>query len=305
MRRHPTGRRWGVSPAGPRIAVVGSLNIDYYSVVERLPVGGETVCAAQSLRRFGGKGANQAVAASRLGASVALVGCVGDDGRGRDYIAALEREGIDCGGVYRDGDASTGSAFITVDSAGENTIVVAPGANAKLGERRVSEQRDAIATADLLLIQNEVPAAANFAAARVARESDTVVIYNPAPWRGVPAEGWPPADVWVVNEVESGALAKVLAPARRLTTRGAAPTSVVWDGESFEVAAERVEVVDTVGAGDTFIGAVATRLAAGETPRAAVGFANRAAALAVAAFGAQEAMPTLDRMGEAGGRSEN
>jgi ribokinase len=284
----------------PRIVVVGSLNVDYYAVVDRFPGPGETVAAVRSAVRFGGKGANQAVAASKLGARVDVIGCVGGDGAGSDYLRSLRERGVKTDGVRIVEDEPTGSAFITLDSDGENTIVVSPGANGCVGAADVLKSRDSIAVADVVLLQNEVPAEANTEACRIARESKTLVVYNPAPWLDERVASPLDADVWIANESEAKALAGRLAPSRLVTTRGASPTLVQWDGDEFEVPVDEVTVTDSVGAGDTFIGSFARRLASGDPVGDAVRYANRAASFTLRATGAQESMPSSDQVDSRG-----
>ena len=275
----------------PNIVVVGSLNIDYFIRVAAFPQPGETVMGSKLEIRFGGKGANQAVAAARLGADVSIVGCVGDDEMGRCYKERLGEFCIKGDGVRTVPGCATGSAFINIDAAGENTIVVAAGANAAVDGDLVSESAELIAGADALLLQNEVPHDANVEAARVAREGNTQVIYNPAPWDGQRDIGALGADWIVVNERESSQLPA--GSCRRLVvTRGAASTLAEIDGRSYEVPTTAVEPLDTVGAGDTFSGVLSVRLAEGTPPVEAIAFANCSAAMATLKLGAQEAMPS-------------
>lgn len=287
------------------IAVVGSINLDIVVEVERLPAPGETVVGGDRRELPGGKGANQAVAAARLGAEVAFVGRVGADEAGRRLRAGLVEEGVDVA-YLREDEAPTGVALIAVDRAGENSIVVSPGANARVGADDVEAARAVVAGAKVVLLQHEVPDAAVQAA--IAAAGGTVAL-NPAPARGLAA----PVDVLVPNRGELEALAgRAGDPAelarglvggdpRASTPRAAAGAVVVTlgaegalvvQGERVErVAAPRVAAVDTTGAGDTFCGALAQALADGADLVEAARWATRAAAASVTRLGAQAGMP--------------
>lgn len=278
----------------PRLAVVGSLNVDLIAAVERLPRAGETIAASGLVRRFGGKGANQALSAARQGAQVAMIGCVGDDADGSAYRERFERAGIDCTGLSVAKRALTGTALIAVDASAENLIVVAPGANGCLRASDVRRQREKIARAHALLVQLEVPLSAVLEAIRIANRAAVPVIFNPSPWRAdFPWDGLR-IDIVIVNEREATALRKLRASkiGTFVITRGAQPTRCVSGAEEFEVPVLRVKPVDTVGAGDAFAGALATGLARGLALREAIARANCAGALATLKPGAQEALPT-------------
>ena len=286
-----------------RVAVVGSLNIDYFTRVKQFPHAGETVMADALEIRFGGKGANQAVAASRLGAEVEMIGLLGDDEMGRAYAERLDGFGIGIRGVQLLDSAASGSAFITLDAGGENTIVVAAGANQFLTAEHVESQAQVIAEADCLLLQNEVPPEANLAAMAIAKANDTWTIYNPAPWR----DGSPACEeqigILIVNEIEAASLlGKNVTAARDLpegvvVTRGSESTLANIGGAFFEVLPDQIEPVDTVGAGDTFCGAIAARLGEIADFSEILRYANCAAGLATGKTGAQEAMPTAADVG--------
>jgi ribokinase len=278
----------------PRIAVVGSLNVDLIASVERLPRAGETIAASQLVRRFGGKGANQALAAARQGAQVWMIGCVGDDADGREYREHFEGEDIDCTGLSIARRALTGTALIAVDAAAENLIVVAPGANGHLRAADVRKQREKIARAQALLVQLEVPLPAVLEAIRIANRAGVPVVFNPSPWRADFPWDDHRIDVAIVNESEAAALEKLRASkiATLVITRGAQPTRCLSAEGEFSVPTLRVKPIDTVGAGDAFAGALATALARGLSLRKAIARANCAGALATLKPGAQEALPT-------------
>ncbi|WP_419842278.1 PfkB family carbohydrate kinase [Candidatus Poriferisodalis sp.] len=325
----------GQQEPAPRIAVVGSLNADVTLWVPRRPSPDETMHAERIAWFRGGKGANQAVAAARLGAEVAMVGRVGNDEHGRWLRSGLAAEGIDCTQVTAV-EAATGLAVITVDPH-DVSIVVAAGANALLDANDVRAAGAAIAGADALLLQGEVSAGAAAAAAEIAREHSVLVVANPAPYNDVAAAAVPLADVVIVNRDEARRLrddmAAGTAPALRpdavlVETRGAqgcvvvapraagsarrsAPdgpvdasasgyaTSLVSGGTArgdVVVAAPRVEVVDATGAGDAFAGAFAVAMASGATVEEAARLAVRAGAWAVTVAGAQPSLPTMDQL---------
>ncbi len=290
-------------PEQCKITVVGSLNIDYFVRVQSFPKPGETVLSGGDLEiRFGGKGANQAVAAARLGAKVEMIGCVGADEMGAKYLQRLQGFGIGIDGIESLDGIPTGSAFITLDSGSENTIIVAPGANARASTGLLGANRQAIESADCLLLQNEVPHDLNLAAIALARESNTRVLYNPAPWRDGLRPDEIAADILIANELEAASLlgCEIVSAGQLreglVVTRGANPTLARIGGEDFVLAPDPVDPVDTVGAGDTFCGALATCLGEGRPVAAAIRFANRAAGLATLRTGAQEAMPDRDQM---------
>ena len=269
-----------------RVLVLGSLNVDLVTRVERHPRPGETVLGEGLDRLAGGKGANQAVAAAAAGASVAMVGCVGDDAGGSAYQARLERLGIDVSGVRVVEGTSTGHALITVSDDGENSIVVIPGANELFDEREV-DAVDALGPGDVLLVQLEVPRAVVCTAVRRAAGGGARVVLNTAPYAALPPDVIALADPVVANEHEMAALAEAGAePRSLLVTFGA--NGAAWDGvtaPAHEVAA--ADVVDTTGAGDAFCGALAAALASGANREQALDAALAAGAAAVRHPGAQ------------------
>jgi ribokinase len=277
------------------IALVGSINLDVVVGVERHPVPGETVVGGDRRELPGGKGANQAVAAARLGATVHFVGRVGDDDAGRRLRDGLAAEGVDVTHVRVDPDAPTGMALIAVDGAGENTIVVSPGANARVGAADVEAARDVLAGAAVTLVQHEVPEDA--VAAAIAGAGGTVVL-NPAPARPIAA----PVDVLAPNRGELEALAgragdpidlaRTLDAARAVVVTLGSEGAAVIEGSRVErIPAPRVDAVDTTGAGDAFCGALAQALDAGADLVEAARWAVRAAAASVTKPGAQGGLP--------------
>src|SRR4051794_1321717 len=269
-----------------RVLVLGSLNVDLVTHVERHPRPGETVLGQGLERLAGGKGANQAVAAAAAGAEGVMLGAVGDDDAGRAYLDRLRRLGIGTDAVGVLPDHPTGTALIVVDDAGENTIVVAAGANARVGDEALA----VVATAgpgDVLLIQLEVPLETVSRACTVAGRRGVRVVVNAAPYAALRADVLAVADPVVVNEHEARLLAETSGlPESLLVTFG--PGGVDWNG--LRLAADRVpsdEVVDTTGAGDAFCGALAAGLAAGRDHEEALRGALAAGTAAVRHPGAQ------------------
>jgi ribokinase len=294
----------GAGAADPEVAVVGSLNLDLVVRVARLPGPGETVSGDDVFRNPGGKGANQAVAAARLGRRVAMVGRVGDDDAGRELLGSLEADAVDTTQVRVVAGVPSGIALITVSEDGENQIVVSPGANARLTPDDVGQAGAALGAAAVTLLQLEVPLEAVAAAARAA--GGTVVL-NPAPVRDLPEDLLTEVDVLVPNRVElaqlaGGAEPGTVAEATRLAGRlparavvvtlGADGCLVIVGGDTVHVPAVPVRAVDTTAAGDAFCGGLADALAGGATLEDAARRAVRVAAAACLRPGAQASLPT-------------
>jgi ribokinase len=269
-----------------RVVVVGSLNIDLVTHVERHPKPGETVLGTGLQRLAGGKGANQAVAASAVGASVVMVGCVGSDEAGSAYLARLSALGIDVASIRVAPHCPTGHALITVDQAGENSIVVVAGANAAVALEDL-QVLESVGPGDIVLLQMEVPLEVVTAAVRRASGRGARVVLNLAPYVAVPSDVVALADPLVVNEHEALLLADSQAlPASLVVTFGEA--GAAWDGDQLTgPGLDQVEVLDTTGAGDAFCGALSAALVAGADRRAALATALAAGADAVRHLGAQ------------------
>jgi ribokinase len=287
------------------VFVVGSINQDFLLRLERRPEPGETVTDAALTLLPGGKGANQAVAAARLGADVAMLGRVGEDAFGTAIVENLRVNGVDTEHVRPVPGASTGSAFVTVTPDGENAIVVSPGANRSFGRKEVEAARGTLREARVLVAQLEVPVEAVEAAASIVAEAGGRFLLNLAPARKVPAALLRRCDPLVVNRHEAAfLLGEETAPesaARRLldlgprsavVTLGADGAVLAEGGHIRRFPAPEVEAVDTTGAGDAFVGALAARLAEGDALKDAVPYAVKAGALAVAREGAQGSSPT-------------
>jgi ribokinase len=290
------------------VVIVGSVNLDLVVAAERLPGRGETVLGRRLERYGGGKGANAAVAAARLGAEARLVAAVGGDDLGREALAELRNEGVDVDGVREVPDEATGAALIVVDDSGDNQIAVGAGANATLTRDGVRGALEgALNSAGCVLVSLEVSHEAVSAAVDAGRERRVPVVVDPAPARAAALElaGFGP--IFTPNAGEARQLtgeADKWRAAAALNRRTGAPV-VVTDGSQGALLLEEpdaevlalpsppgVSAVDTTGAGDTFSGALATRLAAGDHVRAAAAFAVAAGACAVRAHGARSGMPT-------------
>ncbi|WP_127127008.1 ribokinase [Georgenia sp. SYP-B2076] len=316
-----------------RVVVVGSANVDVVLDIDHRPGPGETILGSDVVVTPGGKGANQAVAAARLGGQVAFVGCIGGDDRGRLLRASLAGTGMDLTGL-RVVDASTGTAIIMVTPDGENSIIVSPGANRHVTPAQVDALRAVWAGAAVVVLQLEIPLETVTHVARRAHEGGARVVVNAAPAAALGADVLAVADPLVVNESEAaylitqGGKGDGAPPVGAGTPIGAAPTapagvagtllalgprSVVLTlgaegavllgrddagrpAAPVHVPAHRVTAVDTTGAGDAFVGAVATRLAAGDSLEQAVREATAVSAVAVTRRGAQDSFPTLGEL---------
>lgn len=291
------------------IVVLGSINIDLVAKVHRFPHPGETVSGTEFFTSAGGKGANQAVAAARLGLSTHLVGRVGADAFGQQLLHGLREYQVECDRISIDDSTHSGVAVISVAARGENQIVVIPGANGRINASDVEGLQDLLPQASALLLQLEIPMPAVIAAARSALEAGVPVILDPAPApEYLPPELYPLIDIITPNEVEASQLtglpvnspqtaaaaAEVLlerGAKRAIVTLGAQGVFCATGKENFAIPAFDLPVVDTVGAGDAFNGGLAAALEADLSLRQAVTWGAAAAALAVSAAGAQAAMP--------------
>tara|TARA_R110000850_G_scaffold10259_18_gene36868 strand:+ start:3386 stop:4327 length:942 start_codon:yes stop_codon:yes gene_type:complete len=294
------------------IAVVGSLNIDYFARVEYLPAPGETV-ASEHLELFrGGKGANQAIAAARQDCQVRFFGAVGEDDEGTAYRAALEEEGIDVSGLLS-APSKTGAAFITLDGRGENTIVTAAGANDHLTAASILSSTQRIEECQALLGQFEVPLPALVEAVRIANRNEIPVILNPSPfirtfpWHEVETnyaivnqnEAIDLLDFSPLSEPPSSVRQRMheLRIEHLIVTRGGDETLVfLRSGDAFEIPAMPVLPIDTVGAGDAFAGCFTARIASGVSLDSAVRAANCAGALTTLGHGAQAPLPDSEKV---------
>ncbi len=297
----------------PSVAIVGSCNIDLIFRLERLPQLGESLPALGFEIAAGGKGLNQAVAAARLGAVTAMVGAVGQDVFGEMLLKVLAQEGIDHTCVQKDRKQGTGVACPLLDADGRNAIVVAPRANGHLSPKAVAAAGPILAQSDILLLQQEAPAAANLAAAQIAGRHQTMVMLNAAPARQVAPDLLRLTHVLVLNEVEAaqlsgentgsreGVLAAAqclheLGPAIVVITLGSDGVFFLYQGAASWAPAYSVKVVDTTGAGDAFCGGLAVALASGKGLGESVNYANACGALACTVLGAAPSMPSEDEV---------
>jgi ribokinase len=292
----------------PHILVVGSINVDIVALTDRLPAPGETVTGGTLLINHGGKGANQAVAARRLGADVHFIGCVGDDTFGSELRQGMAAEGIGVDGLATIAGINSGTAVIVVDAAGRNQIAVASGANLRLTADWVARFLEDFAWAQVVICQLEVPLDTVLWTLRTARQYGATTVLNPAPAQSVPAEIWSLVDYLTPNEVEASqvsglplaALSAADTVARALLARGPGVVILTLGAQgacigtrdhTIHVPAFPVTAVDTTAAGDAFNGALAVALAEGRPLAEAVRFANAAAGLACTQRGAQPSLP--------------
>ena len=290
------------------LVVLGSINADHILNLETFPTPGETVTGNQYQVAFGGKGANQAVAAGRSGANIAFIACTGDDDTGERVRKQLASDNIDIAPVSVVAGESTGVALIFVNAEGENVIGIHAGANAALTTERVEAQRGIIAGAEALLMQLESPVESVLAAAKIAHENHTSVVLNPAPARVLSDELLALVDIITPNETEAEKLTGIRVEndddaaraALALHEKGIGTVIItlgsrgVWasgNGEGRRVPGFKVKAIDTIAAGDTFNGALVTALLEGKAMDDAIRFAHAAAAIAVTRKGAQPSVP--------------
>lgn len=306
----------------PHITVVGSLNIDRIAKVGELPRPGETVMASQFVQRFGGKGANQALAARRCGVNTTLIGCVGDDADGHSYLTHLRACAIDTSGVSIKPKQSTGSGLIAVNGRGDNQIIGALGANLMLTLSAIRQKRAVIGSAKVLLIQLEVPLTVVVEAISIAEKANVPIVLNPSPWRNDFPWSSCPIDFVIVNESEaekllgfrprlaSGKIGRNLRDRLRslrirnlIVTRGRRPTLCFTEKLGVVEPTLQVVPVDTVGAGDAFAGTFAAALVLGKSLPEAVRRANCAGAISTLKVGAQDALPTMRQIERAANKA--
>lgn len=297
-----------------KILVIGSMNMDFVLDVETIPQVGETVLAKSLELIPGGKGANQAYAAAKLGGDVTMLGAVGDDEHGEALIANLASVGVDISRIKRLSGVATGAAFIEVSAAGENNIVVLQGVNAYFLPEDITANIEALESCDILIMQMEIPLETIFFAAKEAHRLGKTVILDPAPGRGdIPKELFEYVDIIKPNEVELGALLgkeisaeDVETACKRVQELGVADVVVTLGGEGAILFSENskqhipsvkgIKVVDTTAAGDCFTASLALAIAKGFSVLQAVRFATRAAAISVTRKGAQPSIPSADEV---------
>lgn len=291
------------------LAVVGSLNMDLVVRTRRLPYPGETLLGRDWSQVPGGKGANQAVAAARLGANVSMVGRVGEDDFGRRLRENLRREGVSTEHVRTEAGASTGVALIQVEDSGQNTIVVVPGTNGRVSRQDVDEARAVIHTAQALIAQLEIPLPTVRHALEVAQAAGVLTVLNPAPAEPLTPEFLALADLVVPNETEASLLTGIpvqdwesaehaaaalhrMGARRVVITLGAGGALWSQEGQVERIPAYAVQALDATAAGDAFVGALTVACAARWDMRTALREASAAGALAATRPGAQPSLPT-------------
>lgn len=291
----------------PKIVVIGSANTDQVVEVERLPRPGETVLGHTFVKMQGGKGANQAVAATRLGAEVTLVCRLGKDAQGEEAFRAYQAEGLHTDYITWDELEPSGGALIMVDRGGENMIAVIPGANRNLSPQDVRAAEQAIKQADCVLLQLEIPIESVEAGIKLANQHGVMVILNPAPAMQLPQELLKQVDVLTPNQTEAkiltgrpldqhggeswNAMKEMGLPKNVVITRGAEGAMILGD-RNVDIPSYTVNSIDSTGAGDAFNGGLAFALSRGDTLNDAVRYANAVGALATTKIGAQSAMPS-------------
>ncbi|ATM07912.1 TPA: ribokinase [Raoultella planticola] len=298
-----------------KLVVLGSINADHILNLESFPTPGETVTGHHYQVAFGGKGANQAVAAGRSGADIAFIACTGDDDIGERVRRQLQSDGIDVAPVRAVKDQSTGVALIFVNAEGENVIGIHAGANAALSVEQVEAEKARIAGAQALLMQLESPLESVLAAAKIAHQHQTTVVLNPAPARELSDELLALVDIITPNETEAEKLTGIRVEndddaanaARVLHAKGIGTVMItlgsrgVWvshEGQGRRVPGFKVQAIDTIAAGDTFNGAFVTALLEGIALDEAIRFAHAAAAIAVTRKGAQPSVPWREEIDE-------
>jgi ribokinase len=289
----------------PKIVVVGSINMDLVALANHLPQPGETVIGSHYQYCPGGKGANQAVAAARLGAKVTLIGQVGEDEAGTQLLAGLERDQINIHAVACSASYSSGLAVVTVDPKGENTIVVIPGANQEVDQAYVQKASPSFAGTDVVLLQLEIPMSGVIEAAKQGHQAGAKVILNPSPFQSLPPELLAHVHLLVLNQHESQTMtgcSEPYAAANALLKQGFETVVITVGADGAWVTDQEmdnpkhiptihIKAVDSTGAGDAFTGALAVAFAERQEISAALQFANRAGAYAATILGAQPSLP--------------
>lgn len=294
----------------PKILVIGSANMDMVIKADHFPVPGETLMGGEFSLIPGGKGANQAVAAARLGGEVSFLAQLGDDVFGEQNLINFQKEGINTSLIKRNPEKPSGVALITVDKSGENTIIVAPGANAALSVEDIHGAREFFEAADMVLVQLEIPLSVVFEACKMAFDLGKKIILNPAPASELQPEIFPLLYLITPNETETELLTGIRVVDENtaqkacesilkkgvqnvIITMGSAGAYLFSQEFKGIIPTKKVAVLDTTAAGDTFNGALAVDLVKGGSMMEAVGFALKAATLSVTKMGAQSSIPYL------------
>ena len=297
-----------------KILVIGSLNIDMVMKVDHMPTAGETILCDGMKLVAGGKGANQACAAGRLGTDVTMLGAIGNDSHGEMQRDSLQRSGVDVSGLITKERVSTGTAFITVNKEGNNSIVVVQGANAQFTPEDIEAHRDLLEECEIVILQLEIPMDTVLYAMKLARTLGKTVILDPAPVpEHFPEELYQYVDIIKPNESELSRLTGIADAQNHLEEavqivkdHGVKNVLVTLGGDGVyldteneppvHIPAKKVEVVDTTAAGDSFTAALAAMLLEGKTLKEAAEFANQVSAIVVTREGAQDSIPTLQEV---------
>jgi ribokinase len=291
------------------ILVIGSLNMDLVVQTSRLPQAGETLAGSEFHLIPGGKGANQAVAASRSGAKTHMIGCVGDDAFSEIMLESLRIANVDVKGVSQLSGISTGTATIIVEGGGENRIIIIPGANGRVTNDLVEQKWDLIARSDMVILQHEIPLTTIHSIIKNCQQKQIPVLLNPAPMYPIPMDILAALDTLVVNEAEAAALTgdsiksfdTAKESARKIMQSGV-KTVIITLGENGAILMDnkgyinhpgyKVAVIDTTAAGDTFVGGYSASITEGKSSTKALEYACAASAIAVMRLGAQTSIPT-------------
>lgn len=291
-----------------KIVIVGSANTDMVISADHFPLPGETLMGTNFMTNFGGKGANQAVAAARMGGQTVFIGKVGNDNFGTSIISNLESEGINVSHLYTTQETSTGVALITTIPSGENSIIVNAGANGQLTADDVRDSEEVIAEAGTVLMQLETPVAALTEAAKLGKKHGAFTVLNPAPASPLPHELLENIDLLIPNETEASSISGVeikdestameaisviqgMGVKNVIITVGSKGAIAKVDGKMIMVPAFKVKAIDTTAAGDTFCGALCVALSEGKDIEAAIRFGNKASSVSVTRKGAQLSIP--------------
>ena len=291
-----------------KIVIVGSVNTDMVISADHFPLPGETLMGTNFMTNFGGKGANQAVAAARMGGQTVFIGKVGNDNFGTSIISNLESEGINVSHLYTTQETSTGVALITTIPSGENSIIVNAGANGQLTADDVRDSEEVIAEAGTVLMQLETPVAALTEAAKLGKKHGAFTVLNPAPASPLPHELLENIDLLIPNETEASSISGVeikdestameaisaiqgMGVKNVIITVGSKGAIAKVDGKMIMVPAFKVKAIDTTAAGDTFCGALCVALSEGKDIEAAIRFGNKASSVSVTRKGAQLSIP--------------